>query len=104
MSGPPHVAEFLPGSLTPAGRSDSSAREWRTPLRDVVAMRSAPSSDITHYGEPCLAKQQNTFEKRRREVEKKRKAEMKLERRRQKKQAFVQPPAVPVSPPDETPA
>jgi hypothetical protein len=51
-----------------------------------------------------LAKQQNTFEKRRREVEKKRKAEMKLERRRQKKQAFIQPPVVPVSPSQETPA
>jgi hypothetical protein len=49
-----------------------------------------------------LAKQQNTFEKRRREVDKKRKAEMKLERRRQKKQAFVQPPVVPDSPADET--
>jgi hypothetical protein len=51
-----------------------------------------------------LAKQQNTFEKRRREVEKKHKAEMKLERRRQKKQGFIRPPAVPVSPPEETPA
>jgi hypothetical protein len=47
-----------------------------------------------------LAKQQNTYEKRRREFEKKRKAEAKLERRRTKKDLPLQPP-VPYAPPAE---
>jgi hypothetical protein len=43
-----------------------------------------------------MARDQNTFAKRHRELEKKRKAEAKLERRRQKRQApegSVSPPA-----------
>lgn len=47
-----------------------------------------------------MAKQQNTYEKRRREFEKKRKAEAKLERRRTKKDAPVQP-LEPHTPPAE---
>lgn len=54
----------------------------------------------TRHGDTQLAKQQNTYEKRRREFEKKRKAEAKLERRRTKKDTPVRPPE-PHAPPTE---
>jgi hypothetical protein len=72
--------------------------------RLVAAIRTAQRRSMKCPGELVMAKQQNTYEKRRREVEKKRKAESKLERRRQKKLPLVQPPMIPVSPPEETPA
>lgn len=94
MTGQPHGAEvrFV------------IARIENPPRGLVRAIRTAPQPHIPCHGESNLAKQQNTYEKRRREVEKRRKAESKLERRRQKKLPLVQPPMVPVFPPEETPA
>lgn len=73
----------------------------RSPLQYLVRPPTpARRASDTRHGVHQLAKQQNTYEKRRREFEKKRKAEAKLERRRTKKDAPVRP-LEPYTPPAE---